>query len=145
MELLQLVAQKLDRSIRRSEDKKHVGHRTGIDQATHPCKSYLLATSTIPNDAKEQGFRAIEALVEHHEVAEVLVDLIRKDGGGSWPPKANHNHATWPLPLQPYKNVYLGLAPLLSQATPSLDDQVDIVRIAESATGSAICFVSVLT
>ncbi|KAK1918933.1 hypothetical protein P3342_001062 [Pyrenophora teres f. teres] len=72
---------------------------------------------------------AIKALTEHHEVVELLSDLIQKDGAGSWPPNTNHVHATWPSPLRAYKEIYLELAPLLPQAEPSLDDQINIKLI----------------
>ncbi|KAF2109444.1 hypothetical protein BDV96DRAFT_502674 [Lophiotrema nucula] len=73
----------------------------------------------------------VKALAERHEVAAVLAEMIHKDGAGSWPPRANHHHPTWPVALQQYKEVYLELASLLPQATASLDDQVNIARIAE--------------
>jgi hypothetical protein len=71
----------------------------------------------------------IRTLEEYHEVAEILSDMVRKDGSGSWPPDANHAHVTWPAPLQPYKEIYLELTPLLPQAIPSLEDEVNIARI----------------
>jgi hypothetical protein len=82
-----------------------------------------------PNDKKESTVQNIIALAEHHEIAELLSDMIQKDGANSWPPNTNHTHTTWPTPLQPYKEIYLELAPLLPQATPSLDDEVNILRI----------------
>jgi hypothetical protein len=82
-------------------------------------------------NTKEEKINEIDALAEHHEVAEKLNDLIKKDGAGSWPPNANHDHATWPAALRPYKEIYLELASLLPQATPSLDDSVNITRIAD--------------
>lgn len=82
-----------------------------------------------PNDKKESTVQKIIALVEHHEIAELLSDMIQKDGANSWPPNTNHAHTTWPTPLQPYKEIYLELAPLLPQATPSLNDEVNILRI----------------
>jgi hypothetical protein len=86
---------------------------------------------TSSNDVRESKIKAIQALADHHEVAEILSDMIRKDGAGSWPPNANHVHRTWPSPLQPYKDIYLELAPLLPQAAPSLNDAVNIARIDE--------------
>lgn len=83
---------------------------------------------------REEKLGAIKALAEHHEVAETLNELIQKDGAGSWPPNTKHTHTTWPLPLRAYKEIYLELAPLLPQAEPSLDDQVNIARIALSPT-----------
>jgi hypothetical protein len=83
------------------------------------------------NDKREGKIEEIKGLAEHHEVAEILTDMIHKDGAGSWPPNANHAHGTWPAALQPYKEIYLELAPLLPQAIPSLDDEVNITRIKE--------------
>lgn len=83
------------------------------------------------SSTKEEKICAIKALAEHHEVAETLNELIQKDGAGSWPPNTKHTHITWPLPLRPYKEIYFELAPLLPQAEPSLDDKVNIARIAE--------------
>jgi hypothetical protein len=86
-----------------------------------------------PNTSNERSrtIEKIKALTEHHEVAEILSDMIQKDGAGSWPPNANHDHSTWPLPLQPYKEICLELAHLLPQATPSLDDAVNTSLIKE--------------
>jgi hypothetical protein len=81
------------------------------------------------NDATTVTVNEIKALAGRHKVAEVLHDLINKDGAGSWPPNANHKHSTWPVPLQPYKEIYLELAELLPQEVPSLDDQLNFVRI----------------
>ncbi|KAG9190273.1 hypothetical protein G6011_08361 [Alternaria panax] len=81
------------------------------------------------SDKRESKIKETKALAEHHEVAELLSEMIQKDGAGSWPPLANHTHSTWPAPLQPYKEIYLELAPLLPQATPSLDDEVNTLRI----------------
>jgi hypothetical protein len=88
-------------------------------------------TDPVPETQKEEKINEIDALAEHHEVAEKLNDLIKKDGARSWPSNANHDHATWPAALRPYKEIYLELASLLPQATPSLDDSVNITRIAD--------------
>ena len=56
-------------------------------------------------------------------------DMIQKDGAGTWPPNANHDKMIWPMALRPYMNIYLEMAPLLPQATPSLNDQVNVARI----------------
>ena len=77
------------------------------------------------------ALKHVKALAEQHEVAAVLADMVHKDGAGSWPPRANHNHVTWPAPLQPYKEIYLELAARLPQATASLDDQVNFERIVD--------------
>jgi hypothetical protein len=47
------------------------------------------------SNTKEEKINQIKALAEHHDVAEKLNDLIQKDGTGSWPPNANHDHTTW--------------------------------------------------
>jgi len=96
----------------------------------YPLIQSLLEQRTEPN-TEHENFHAIKALAEHHEVAEVLCNLIQKDGAGSWPPSTNHTHTTWPLALQAYKEIYLELAPLLPQPNPSLDDQTNINRISE--------------
>ncbi|KAA8627102.1 hypothetical protein TUN199_03420 [Pyrenophora tritici-repentis] len=89
-----------------------------------------LRQKTVSN--KRHGkIEAIKALTEHHEVAELLSDLIQKDGAGSWPPNTNHVHATWPSPLRAYKEIYLELAPLLPQEEPPLDDKVNVKLISE--------------
>ena len=61
-----------------------------------------------------------------HETAVVLSELVEKDGAGSWPPNVDHDN--WPKALQPYKDIYLELIPLLSSAAPSLDDDVNNER-----------------
>ena len=61
----------------------------------------------------------LKTLKERHEAAAVLSELIEKDGAGAWPPRAKHD--SWPKALQPYKDIYLELNPLLPLAEPSLD------------------------
>ncbi|KAL6167069.1 hypothetical protein ACJQWK_06516 [Exserohilum turcicum] len=78
---------------------------------------------------KNKKIGEIESLAERHEVGEILHDLIQKDGAGSWPPNANHDNSTWPAALRAYMDIYLEMAPLLPQATPSLDDEVNVARI----------------
>ncbi|KAF1832326.1 hypothetical protein BDW02DRAFT_640868 [Decorospora gaudefroyi] len=80
-------------------------------------------------DCRVTKIKEIRALARRHVVAEILDDMIQKDGAGSWPPNANHEHSTWPVPLRPFKEIYLELAALLPQATPSLDDKVNTARI----------------
>ncbi len=75
--------------------------------------------------------RDIKSLVDCHETAAVLADLIHKDGAGSWPPRANHTHSTWPEALRAYKEIFLELAPLLPKVEPSLDDEVNKACIAD--------------
>lgn len=71
----------------------------------------------------------IESLAEQHELGKILHELIQEDGAGSWPPNANHDTTVWPPALRPYMDIYLEMAPLLPQETPSLNDQVNITRI----------------
>ncbi|KAI9707934.1 MAG: hypothetical protein M1820_004353 [Bogoriella megaspora] len=71
----------------------------------------------------------IGSYADHHETAAVLNELIKKDGAGSWPPRANYNLNGWPVALRPYKRIYMDLAPLIPQVKPSLDDSVNLARI----------------
>lgn len=80
----------------------------------------LIKVDTIANDWKIHDLRTLK---DTHEVASVLWELVQKDGAGTWPPKANHD--SWPMALRPYKDVYLEIVPLLSDAEPSLDDNVN--------------------
>lgn len=80
-------------------------------------------------ETSEDTVRDINHLADRHEVGAALADLIQTDGAGSWPPRANHDHTTWPEPLRPYKEIYFELAPLLSVEKASLDDEVNRVRI----------------
>lgn len=66
---------------------------------------------------------------EYHETAARLDELVQKDGAGCWPPRANHEHSTWPAALRPYKEIYQEMAPLLPAADISLDDEVNKKRI----------------
>jgi hypothetical protein len=68
---------------------------------------------------------------EQHEVAKLLNELVREDGAGSWPPLVNHTLSDWPEPLRTYRHIYLELATLLPQETPSLDNRVNTARVAE--------------
>lgn len=68
----------------------------------------------------------LKTLKSRHKTASTLLKLIENDGAGAWPPKANHNQ--WPKALQPYKEIYLELVPLLPTAEPSLDDSVNNER-----------------
>lgn len=64
--------------------------------------------------------------LKDRETASVLLELFDKDGAGAWPPKANHE--LWPMPLRPYKDIYLELVPMLPTAEPLLDDNVNNER-----------------
>lgn len=79
---------------------------------------------------RKRQIQDINALVDFHQTAAALADLIHYDGAGSWPPKANHEHSAWPRALQAYKEIYLELAPLLPKMKPSLDDDTNREDIA---------------
>ncbi|MCJ1266909.1 hypothetical protein MMC22_006794 [Lobaria immixta] len=74
------------------------------------------------NPSRIQELRTLKGCA----TASALLELFDKDGAGAWPPKANHD--TWPMTLRPYKDIYLALAPLLSTAEPSLDDNFNNER-----------------
>lgn len=61
-----------------------------------------------------------------HDVLSAFLKLVDDDGAGHWPPKANHDE--WPLPLRPYKDIYLMMAPSLVTADPSRDDELNRKR-----------------
>jgi len=81
------------------------------------------------DDSTEGKIRDIMKLAERHETASRLADLVQKDGAGTWPPRANHAHMTWPAALRPYREIYYEMAPLLPAAEISLDDDVNTERI----------------
>lgn len=83
-----------------------------------------------PDSNVKETVKAIKATADRHEVASLLTALIHEDGAGSWPPRANHRHSSWPDALRPYKEIYLELAPLLPQHTPSLNHEINLARIA---------------
>lgn len=85
----------------------------------------------IPKNSRNYHIQEIKALADCHETAAVLTDLIHNDGADSWPPFANHACTTWPEALLPYKEIYLEISSLLPQETPSLDDEVNKIRIAD--------------
>lgn len=80
-------------------------------------------------ETSEHRIKDIMELAACHETAARLADLVQKDGAGSWPPRANHAHSTWPVALRPYKEIYLEMAPLLPAANVSLDDEVNKERV----------------
>ncbi|KAH6845777.1 hypothetical protein B0I37DRAFT_344917 [Chaetomium sp. MPI-CAGE-AT-0009] len=105
-------------------------------------KLWSLASETV--FAKPQYFSVVEAeqqpddatllkeinnMAECHETAALLADLIRKDGAGCWPPRAEHDHTAWPAALRPYREIYEEVAPLLPTEHVSLDDEVNKARI----------------
>lgn len=91
----------------------------------------LLRRHRTPVDVGDVGnvsrIQNLRTLTGRHETASILLELLDKDGAGAWPPKANHD--SWPMALRAYKETYLELAPLLSTAEPSLDDNVNIKRM----------------
>lgn len=80
---------------------------------------------------KEQEIEDIASIVDRHELAAVFMDLVHKDGAGSWPPRANYLHADWPAALRPYREVLRDMAPLLPKETPSLNDEANLAYITD--------------
>lgn len=89
----------------------------------------MLSSGIGPITATEEDVKDFADLIDCHETAASLAELIHKDGAGTWPPRTNYVHSTWPAPLRPYMDIYHEMAPLLPAATPSLDDEVNRVRI----------------
>jgi hypothetical protein len=85
-----------------------------------------------PDDAKL--LQEINNMADCHETAALLADLIRKDGAGFWPPRAEHDHTAWPAALRPYREIYEEVAPLLPTEHVSLDDDVNKARITRFRT-----------
>jgi hypothetical protein len=90
---------------------------------------WSLFTPQDEETTNDEKLRDIKDLAECHETAALLDDLVRTDGAGEWPPRANHVHETWPAPLRPYKDIYYEMAPLLPTSNVSLDDNVNRERI----------------
>ena len=86
----------------------------------------LTKPAEIVETNQDTVLKELQALAGRHETASSLLELIEKEGAGSWPPKANHD--SWPIVLRPYKDIYLELVPLLPAAEPSLDDNVNHSR-----------------
>lgn len=82
-----------------------------------------LGIDDMGNVSRIQNFRALR---NQHETASDLLELVDKDGAGTWPPKTNHD--SWPMVLRAYKDIYLELVPLLPAAEVSLDDNVNNER-----------------
>lgn len=108
------------------------------------CRRYLISlghrlsrlTPTILQRSISSRERNTSSIIEHvhsisdcHETAALLSDLIKQDGAGHWPPRANHDCNSWPAPLRGYSTVYRELETQISTATPSLDDEVNRNRI----------------
>lgn len=85
--------------------------------------------SKVLTSSNEQKIKAINHLANSHEAAAILADLIHKDGAGSWPPRSNHDLATWPAALRPYREIYNEMTPLLPALNVSTDDNVNRERI----------------
>lgn len=93
-------------------------------------KSWSFWTAKADNETTDDGtFEDIQNLAECHETAALLTDLIHKDGAGEWPPRANHDHTTWPAALRPYREIYEEMVPLLATSNVSLNDEVNRARI----------------
>lgn len=99
--------------------KRHTTQKSGI------------RASPSSASTRRQGIAGIEAIVDTHETAAVFVDLVHKDGAGSWPPKANYVHEDWPAALRPYRDVLREMAPLLPKTAPSLDDEDNMAYISD--------------
>lgn len=69
---------------------------------------------------------SVKNLRHDHEAANVLWNLIEQDGAGEWPPRVVYED--WPSAIQPYKEIYLELAPMLSCADPMIGDDLIIAR-----------------
>jgi hypothetical protein len=98
---------------------KHSGH----------ILSNLPLRKTATDKTNRARIKEVADLTEYHETAACLSDLVRQDGAGSWPPRANHTHSTWPAALRPYKEIYHEMAPLLAAVNISLDDEVNRQRV----------------
>jgi len=95
-----------------------------LSRFTSMILSYLPPTPSPEEDTKD-----FADLIECHETAARLAELIHKDGAGTWPPTSNYDHSSWPMPLRPYLDIYYEMAPLLATSNPSLDDDINKVRI----------------
>ncbi|KAI9708955.1 MAG: hypothetical protein M1820_003649 [Bogoriella megaspora] len=94
--------------------------------------SFYLLWTCYPRHTKASETRDTRdvASQEHtknpHELIDAYADLVKNDGAGRWPPRAKHH--SWPCALRPYHDIYLELAPLLSNEPPSLDDEYNTER-----------------
>lgn len=75
------------------------------------------------DDVNTSRYKALSSIREKNEVAASLSKLVELDGAGAWPPNVEHD--AWPAALRPYKEIYQEMAPLLSQANPSIDDEAN--------------------
>ncbi|ESZ97408.1 hypothetical protein SBOR_2236 [Sclerotinia borealis F-4128] len=84
------------------------------------------------NQKKAQAgdaYAALEQTVTYapHAAQDSLQDLIENDGAGTWPPTTVYGNA-WPVPLQPFHDIYQAMAPALSVAELSGDDVKNFQR-----------------
>ncbi|KAI0481314.1 hypothetical protein GGR56DRAFT_688989 [Xylariaceae sp. FL0804] len=98
-------------------------------RSSFPRDTHTRGVAVTPR-VKDKMIREITNLAGQHDLAAAFSDLVHEDGAGSWPPRANYELIDWPEAIRPYKEIYLEMAPLLPAETPSLDDQVNIQRIA---------------
>ena len=91
--------------------------------STYVSRRIRVKPAAIVEMDKDSVFKNLKTLASSHQTASSLLELLEKEGAGSWPPKADHE--SWPTALRPYKDIYLELAPLLPAAQPSLDDNVN--------------------
>ena len=78
---------------------------------------------------KPSTLDSLKSLRGSHEAANVLLNLIEQDGAGEWPPRVVYD--SWPSAVQPYKDIYLELVPMLPCADPLVDDSVLLARRAK--------------
>ncbi|KAI9151253.1 hypothetical protein HJFPF1_08452 [Paramyrothecium foliicola] len=81
--------------------------------------------------ATQQLLKDIKHLVDFHETAEALDELVQKDGAGSWPPRVSYERDTWPAAVRPYDRILKDLLPQLATPKASLDDDTNSARIAD--------------
>lgn len=82
-----------------------------------------------PRRAPENELESLKTLDAKHDVHSAFMTLVNEDGAGEWPPKTDHDN--FPVALQPYKEIYLTMAPSLATADPSLDDELNTRRCQE--------------
>lgn len=88
-------------------------------------------SSTGMTKSNERHIAKIETLTNIHETAARLAELIRNDGAGSWPPRANHSYSDWPAAFRPYQEVLQEMLRLLAKEKPSLHDQTNVACVTE--------------
>ncbi|KAK3299617.1 uncharacterized protein B0H64DRAFT_430588 [Chaetomium fimeti] len=98
-------------------------------KAVYAKPQFFSAPEAEPQSEDAKLLKEINNMADCHETAALLADLIRKDGAGCWPPRAEHDHTAWPAALRPYREIYEEVAPLLPTEHASLDDEVNKARI----------------